>query len=196
MSLTKKGRTGYDKVIRDRAIRQHKMTHQVERQDSNTQGIKTMLKITINGQVHEVDVPPDMPILWVVRDVLHMKGTKFGCGLGQCGSCTVLLDNKAIRSCVTPVSWAVGKNITTIEGLSREGDHPLQQAWKDLNVPQCGYCQPGQIMNAAGLLHANATPSAKEVREGMAGNICRCGTYQRIEKAILQAADKMNKGGK
>ncbi|MBK05647.1 MAG: (2Fe-2S)-binding protein [Deltaproteobacteria bacterium] len=155
-----------------------------------------MLKITINGQVHEVDVPPDMPILWVVRDVLHMKGTKFGCGLGQCGSCTVLLDNKAIRSCVTPVSWAVGKNITTIEGLSREGDHPLQQAWKDLNVPQCGYCQPGQIMNAAGLLHANATPSAKEVREGMAGNICRCGTYQRIEKAILQAADKMNKGGK
>jgi len=150
-----------------------------------------MLKLNINNQNINVKAEPDMPILWLLRDVLKKTGTKFGCGAGQCGSCTVLLDGNAIRSCITPASAAVGKKITTIEGLSPDGTHPLQQAWKEKNVPQCGYCQPGQIMNAAGLLNQNKKPSSEEIRASMAGNICRCGTYQRIEAAIKLASERM-----
>lgn len=153
------------------------------------------LTLTINKKQYKVDVENDMPILWVLRDVLQKTGTKFGCGRGLCGACTVLLDDKAIRSCSTPVSAAVNKQITTIEGLSAKGDHPLQQAWIEHNVPQCGFCQPGQIMNAVGLLKENPSPTATQVREGMAGNICRCGTYKRIEAAILSAS-RQSKGGK
>jgi len=148
------------------------------------------LTLKVNQQNRQVDADPDMPLLWVLRDLLGMTGTKFGCGKGLCGSCTVLLDKKAVRACVTPVSRTVGKSITTIEGLSPAGEHPLQQAWEDNNVPQCGYCQPGQIMNAAGLLHANPKPSREQIRAHMAGNICRCGTYQRIEQAIYNASRK------
>jgi len=128
------------------------------------------------------------PLLWVLRDELNKKGTKFGCGKGLCGSCTVLVDGVATRSCVTPIETLIDKKITTIEGLSVNGDHPLQKAWKDENVPQCGYCQPGQIMNALGLLKLIPKPSKEDIRNHMAGNICRCGTYQRIEKAILIAS--------
>lgn len=149
-----------------------------------------MVKIKVNNQIHQVDAEPEMPILWVLRDLLKQTGTKFGCGRGLCGACTVLVDQKAVRSCITPVSSAVGKEITTIEGLSKDGDHPLQQAWQQFNVPQCGYCQPGQIMNAAGLLNENPRPSREQIRQGMAGNLCRCGTYQRIENAIQAASEK------
>lgn len=152
-----------------------------------------MLKLNINHQVHRVDADPNMPLLWVLRDLLKKKGTKFGCGMGLCGACTVLLDGKATRSCVTPVSSVQGKQITTIEGLSSDGNHPLQRAWKEKNVPQCGYCQPGQIMNAAGLLNENKTPSREQIRQAMLGNICRCGTYQRIEDAIKRASETMAK---
>lgn len=155
-----------------------------------------MLTLTINNEVHKVDADPEMPILWVLRDLLKKKGTKFGCGRGLCGACTVMLDRKAIRSCITPVKEAVNKKLTTIEGLSSDGTHPLQQAWQEYNVPQCGYCQAGQIMNAASLLNDNPKPSAEEVREHMAGNICRCGTYQRIEQAILKASERIAAGGK
>lgn len=148
-----------------------------------------MLNLTINDQKMRVDVDPKMPILWLLRDILKQRGTKFGCGMGLCGACTVLLDGKAIRSCVTPASVAVGKKITTIEGLSKDGSHPLQKAWKEKNVPQCGYCQPGQIMNAAGLLNEIKKPSSEQIREKMSGNICRCGTYQRIEAAIKLASE-------
>ncbi len=155
-----------------------------------------MLTVTINNEVHRIDADPDMPILWVLRDILKKTGTKFGCGKGLCGACTVLLDKDAIRSCITPISAAENKSITTIEGLSDKGDHPLQKAWVAKNVPQCGYCQPGQIMNAAGLLHNNPEPSRDDVRQHMAGNICRCGTYQRIEQAILLAAKSSKANGK
>lgn len=155
-----------------------------------------MLTVTINNEVHRIDADPDMPILWVLRDILNKTGTKFGCGKGLCGACTVLLDKEAIRSCITPISAAENKSITTIEGLSDKGDHPLQKAWIAKNVPQCGYCQPGQIMNAAGLLHNNPEPSRDDVRQHMAGNICRCGTYQRIEQAILLAAKSSKANGK
>ena len=140
--------------------------------------------LNVNGTPKTVDTEPDTPLLWVLRDHLRMKGTKFGCGMGLCGSCTVLLDGQAVRSCVTPVSAVGERKVTTIEGLSENGDHPLQRAWIAENVPQCGYCQPGQIMNAAGLLNRNPRPDREAIREGMAGNICRCGTYPRIEKAI------------
>ncbi|MCB9641022.1 MAG: (2Fe-2S)-binding protein [Myxococcales bacterium] len=143
-----------------------------------------MLTLQVNRETHKVDAEPEMPLLWVLRDLLHKTGTKFGCGQGLCGACTVLLDGQAIRSCVTPVSSAIGKQITTIEGLHPEGKHPLQQAWEEHNVPQCGFCQPGQIMNAAGLLKSNPKPTTEQIREHMAGNLCRCGTYPRIEKAI------------
>ncbi|TNE44340.1 MAG: (2Fe-2S)-binding protein [Deltaproteobacteria bacterium] len=155
-----------------------------------------MLTVTINNEVHRIDADPDMPILWVLRDILNKTGTKFGCGKGLCGACTVLLGKEAIRSCITPISAAENKSITTIEGLSDKGDHPLQKAWIAKNVPQCGYCQPGQIMNAAGLLHNNPEPSRDDVRQHMAGNICRCGTYQRIEQAILLAAKSSKANGK
>ena len=145
--------------------------------------------ININGKDHEVTVDGDMPLLWFLRDELECTGTKFGCGSGLCGACTVHVDGKATRSCVTPVSTLANKKITTIEGLSQNGDHPLQQAWLNNKVPQCGYCQAGQIMNAASFLAENATPSEAEIVSAMQGNICRCGTYQRIKKAIAEAAD-------
>lgn len=149
--------------------------------------------IKINGASHDVDVELEMPLLWYLRDHLEYTGTKFGCGAGLCGACTVLVDGVATRSCVMPLSALVGKSITTIEGLSENGDHPLQKAWIENNVPQCGYCQAGQIMNAAGLLKQNPTPSADEIDTAMTGNICRCGTYQRIKLAISQAADELAK---
>lgn len=146
--------------------------------------------IQVNGKTHEVDVMDDMPLLWVLRDVLHMHGTKFGCGKALCGACTVNLDDTAIRSCSFPIS-AVGKGkITTIEGLSEKGDHPVQQAWEKHVVPQCGYCQTGQIMNAVALLKSNATPSEREIEQAMQGNLCRCGTYNRIKEAILSVASE------
>jgi isoquinoline 1-oxidoreductase alpha subunit len=147
--------------------------------------------VTINGKSHEVSVDSDMPLLWFLRDTLELTGTKFGCGMGLCGSCTVHLDGKAVRSCLTPMSRAIGKEVTTIEGLSPEGNHPLQIAWAKNNVPQCGYCQPGQIMTAAKLLEENPSPSIDEINTAMQGNICRCGTYNRIRKAISAAAEEM-----
>lgn len=148
-----------------------------------------MAKLTVNGKQHTVDVTPDTPILWVVRDHLGLTGTKYGCGISQCGACTVHLDGQPIRSCVTPVSAAEGKEITTIEGLSPKGDHPVQQAWIAVDVPQCGYCQSGQIMSAAALLASNPKPSDADIDQAMSGNLCRCGTYARIRRAIHQAGD-------
>ncbi len=147
--------------------------------------------ITINGEQYAIDVDNDMPLLWFLRDHLEKTGTKFGCGAGLCGACTVHVDGVATRSCVMPVGVLAGKSITTIEGLSENGDHPLQKAWQANNVPQCGYCQAGQIMNAAGFLATNPTPSADEIDSAMQGNICRCGTYQRIKKAIGEAAGEL-----
>ncbi|MFT4723822.1 MAG: isoquinoline 1-oxidoreductase alpha subunit [Colwellia sp.] len=147
----------------------------------------------INGKAHEITVDGDMPLLWFLRDNLEFTGTKFGCGSGLCGACTVHVDGQAIRSCITPVSTLVDKKITTIEGLSEKGDHPLQKAWLNNNVPQCGYCQAGQIMNAASLLAVNTSPTEAEIDTAMQGNICRCGTYQRIKKAIVEAADTLSK---
>ncbi|MGN7885532.1 (2Fe-2S)-binding protein [Dyadobacter endophyticus] len=144
--------------------------------------------IWVNGKQHAVSVPEDMPLLWILRDVIGLKGTKFGCGMAQCGACTVHMNDVAIRSCSFPVS-AVGENkITTIEGLSEHGDHPLQLAWQKHLVPQCGYCQTGQIMNAAALLKATPRPSEQEVEQAMEGNLCRCGTYNRIKAAILSVS--------
>ena len=153
-----------------------------------------MVTLTINGRRHAVDVSPDTPLLWVVRDVLGMTGTKYGCGIGQCGACTVHLDGSAIHSCITPTSAAVGKKITTIEGLSADGGHAVQQAWIAEQVPQCGYCQSGQIMAAAALLARNPHPSDKEIDDAMSGNLCRCGTYQRVRNAIHRAARLTRKG--
>ncbi len=146
---------------------------------------KTLL---INGKSTIVDVEDDLPLLWCLRDVLQLTGTKFGCGAGLCGACTVHVDGRAIRSCVTPVAAVEGKEITTIEGLSDDGNHPLQRSWQDLGVPQCGYCQPGQIMSAAALLAAKPNPTDADIDDAMSGNICRCGTYPRIRAAIHQAA--------
>jgi len=148
-----------------------------------------MISLTVNGRTHEVDVPPDMPLLWVIRDELNMTGTKFGCGVAQCGCCTVHLDGEATRSCVLPVSAAVGKHIKTIESLSSDNSHPVQKAWIDAQVPQCGYCQSGQIMAAASLLKKNKNPSDLEIEAAMT-NICRCGTYDRIRDAIHLAAEE------
>src|SRR5215813_8703483 len=147
-----------------------------------------MISLTINGKQERVDVSPDMPLLWVLRESLNMTGTKFGCGIGQCGACTVHLDGKAVRSCSTPASTAAGKKITTIEGLSSDSSHPLQQAWIAEQVPQCGYCQSGQIMSAAALLATNRKPTDQDIDRAMSGNICRCGTYQRIRRANKRAA--------
>ncbi len=144
--------------------------------------------LTINGESKQVDVAPDTPILWVLRDELGLVGTKFGCGIAQCGACTVHLEGNAVRACSIPVSAAEGKSITTIEGLSEDGDHPVQKAWLEVDVPQCGYCQAGQIMNAVALLKRNPNPSDQEIESAMAGNICRCGTYVRIKEAIKKAA--------
>ncbi len=147
--------------------------------------------ITINGQPHGVDVDAGMPLLWFLRDTLELTGTKYGCGMALCGACTVHVDGQAVRSCSTPVSVAFGKNVTTIEGLSQDGSHPLQIAWLNNNVPQCGYCQAGQIMSAAGFLAQNSNPTSEEVDQAMQGNICRCGTYKRIRRAVLEAAHAM-----
>ena len=144
--------------------------------------------LNVNGKTTTVDVPADMPLLWVIRDVLNLKGTKFGCGVAQCGACTVNLRGRAVRACQTPVSTAANAPITTIEGLSADGTHPLQQAWMEIDVPQCGYCQAGQIMSANALLSTNPRPNDAQITTAMTGNICRCGTYLRIRQAIHRAA--------
>ena len=146
-------------------------------------------KLTINGTEHEIDVEPETPLLWVLRDTVKLTGTKFGCGIAQCGACTVHLDGQPVRSCSTPAASAVGREITTIEGLSPDSSHPLQRAWVEHTVPQCGYCQSGQIMSAAALLSRNPNPSDSEIDAAMAGNLCRCGTYSRIRAAIHRAAE-------
>ena len=145
-------------------------------------------KLIVNGRSSTVDVPADTPLLWVLRDVLNLRGTKYGCGIGQCGACTVHLKGKAVRSCLTPVASAANAPITTIEGLSADGSHPLQAAWQEVDVAQCGYCQAGQIMSAAALLVAKPHPSDQDIDAAMTGNICRCGTYLRIREAIHKAA--------
>jgi isoquinoline 1-oxidoreductase subunit alpha len=147
-----------------------------------------MIALNINGKQQQVDVEPDTPLLWVLRDTLDLTGTKYGCGIAQCGACTVHLDGQAIRSCVTPVTAAAGKTIVTIEGLDAKAEHPLQKAWVAEQVPQCGYCQSGQIMAAAALLARNPNPSDTQIVDAMAGNICRCATYPRIKRAIKRAA--------
>ena len=144
--------------------------------------------LNVNGKPHTVDVPPDMPLLWVLRDVLDLKGTKYGCGVAACGACTVHLKGVATRACTTPVSAAAGAPITTIEGLSADGSHPLQKAWMEIDVPQCGYCQAGQIMSAAALLASKATPTDADIDGAMNGNLCRCATYLRVREAIKKAA--------
>lgn len=144
--------------------------------------------ININGEQKSIDAPEDMPLLWVIRDLLGMKGTKFGCGKALCGACTVHLDGQAIRSCSMAISDLGDAKITTIEGLSQNGDHPIQKAWVEHIVPQCGYCQSGQIMNAASLLNQNSSPSEEEIEQAMSGNLCRCGTYNRIKEAIKTAS--------
>jgi isoquinoline 1-oxidoreductase alpha subunit len=145
-------------------------------------------KLLVNGRATTVDVPADMPLLWVIRDVLNLKGTKFGCGIGQCGACTVHIRGKAVRSCQTQVQTAIDAPITTLEGLSADGSHPVQVAWQDVDVPQCGYCQAGQMMSAAALLVTIAKPTDADIDKAMNGNICRCGTYLRIREAIHKAA--------
>ena len=145
-------------------------------------------KLIVNGRSTSVDVPAEMPLLWVIRDVFNLRCTKYGCGISVCGACTVHIDGQAARSCTTPISAVAGKRITTIEGLSRDGGHPVQQAWMDVDVAQCGYCQPGQIMSAAALLAKHRNPSDAQIDAAMDGNFCRCGTYLRIRQAIHKAA--------
>ncbi|WP_053234471.1 (2Fe-2S)-binding protein [Sandaracinus amylolyticus] len=147
-----------------------------------------MLRLRVNGEDLEVDAPDDMPLLWVLRDVLALTGTKYGCGIAQCGACTVHVDGEAVRSCVTPVSSVAGRAVTTIEGLSPDRSHPVQRAWIAEDVPQCGYCQSGQIMGAAALLARNPRPDGAAIDEAMRGHLCRCGTYARIRRAIARAA--------
>jgi isoquinoline 1-oxidoreductase alpha subunit len=146
------------------------------------------MKITINGTVHDVNVPGDMPLLWVLRDVVGLTGTKFGCGVAQCGACTVLVGEEATRSCILPASAVGDKPVTTIEGLSADGSHPVQRAWVEEDVVQCGYCQSGQILAAVALLRANPKPADADIDAALSGNICRCGTYQRIRAAVHRAA--------
>jgi isoquinoline 1-oxidoreductase alpha subunit len=153
----------------------------------------TMAELTVNGKRLKFKSDKDMPLLWVLRDELNLKGTKFGCGKGLCGACTVIVDGEPVRSCLIPAGTLNGKKINTIEGLSANGDHILQKAWKEFNVPQCGYCQPGQIMSAAGLLNSNPRPSDSDIDTAMSGNICRCGTYPRIRAAIKWAAKNRGK---
>ncbi|WP_437731476.1 (2Fe-2S)-binding protein [Sorangium sp. So ce1335] len=147
-----------------------------------------MIILKVNGAEQKLDVDPEMPLLWVLRDVLGLTGTKYGCGQALCGACVVHLDGETVRACVTPVKRAAGGSVTTIEGLSPEGDHPLQRAWVELCVPQCGFCQSGQIMSAAALLRKNPRPSNEDIDKSLAGNICRCGTYTRIRAAVRKAA--------
>jgi len=150
----------------------------------------------LNGRPKTVDVDPNMPLLWVLRDTLNMTGTKFGCGMALCGACTVHIDGEATRSCITPISSVSGKKVTTIEGLSATDSHPVQRAWIEVDVPQCGYCQSGQIMTASALLAKTPRPTDAEITDAMAGNICRCGTYDRIRKAIHRAAELQAGGAK
>lgn len=152
--------------------------------------------LKINGQSYTMDADENMPLLWAIRDIAGLTGTKFGCGVAQCGACVVHLDGEAVRSCVTKLSRAEGKSIVTIEGLSKNNDHPVQQAWQDIDVPQCGYCHSGQIMSAAVLLRENPNPTDADIDNAMAGNICRCGTYPRIRKAIHNAAELQRKATK
>jgi aerobic-type carbon monoxide dehydrogenase small subunit (CoxS/CutS family) len=154
-----------------------------------------MVMLKVNG--HDYDVPDEnMPLLWALRDIAGLKGTKFGCGAAQCGACTVHVDGSAVRACITTVGSIEGKPVTTIEGLSEEGDHPVQRAWLEMSVPQCGYCQAGQIMCAAALLAKNPKPSDEDITKGMSGNLCRCGTYQRIRAAVARAAELGAEEGK
>lgn len=146
------------------------------------------ISISVNGKAQQVDAPAEMPLLWLLRDTLGMTGTKFGCGVGLCGACTVHVDGKAAKACVTTVGELAGKKVTTIEGLSADGNHPVQKAWRAHNVPQCGYCQAGQIMSGAALIAENKTPTDAQILEAMSGNICRCGCYQRIFAAVKTAA--------
>ena len=155
-----------------------------------------MTSFILNGKPVSVDDDPSTPLLWVIRDSLGLTGTKFGCGMALCGACTVHLDGHALRSCVAPVSRVEGKHVTTIEGLSSDNSHPIQRAWIEIDVPQCGYCQSGQIMSAAVLLHENPKPTDQDIDEAMSGNICRCGTYQRIRRAIHRAAEISAGAGK
>jgi isoquinoline 1-oxidoreductase alpha subunit len=152
-----------------------------------------MITLNVNNETYQVDVDPNMPLLWVIRDVIGLTGTKYGCGVAQCGACTVHLNGEAIRSCVTRVKRAEGQKVVTIEGLSEKNDHPLQQAWQEIDVPQCGYCHSGQLMSAAVLLRENPNPTDKDIDDAMAGNLCRCGTYLRIRKAIHLAAETQRK---
>jgi isoquinoline 1-oxidoreductase alpha subunit len=151
------------------------------------------INFTLNGKVQTVDVSSEMPLLWVLRDTLNMTGTKFGCGMALCGACTVHVNGEVTRSCITPISSVSGKKVTTIEGLSADGTHPVQQAWIAEDVPQCGYCQSGQIMSAVALLAKKSNPTDADIDDAMSGNICRCGTYQRIRKAIHRAAGHSGK---
>lgn len=153
------------------------------------------MKLEINGTVRDVEAPADMPLLWVLRDIVGLPGTKYGCGMAQCGACTVHLDDKPVRSCVTPLSSVGARKVTTIEGLSKDGMNPVQRAWIEADVVQCGYCQSGQIMTATALLEKNAQPTDDDIDAAMAGNICRCGTYQRVREAIHLAA-RLKRGGK
>jgi isoquinoline 1-oxidoreductase alpha subunit len=148
-------------------------------------------QLTVNGKSHSVDVSEDTPLLWVLRDHLDLVGTKYGCGIAQCGTCTVHVDGNAVLSCVLRIDQVEGKAITTIEGLSEDGSHPVQQAWKEVDVPQCGYCQAGQIMKASAFLEKNPMPTEEEIKRAMNGNLCRCATYNRIYRAVELAADKM-----
>jgi isoquinoline 1-oxidoreductase alpha subunit len=155
-----------------------------------------MISLNVNQKTYEVDADPNMPLLWAIRDIIGLTGTKYGCGVAQCGACVVHLDGEAVRSCVTKVKRAEGKKVVTIEGLSKDNDHPLQLAWQEIDVPQCGYCHSGQLMSAAVLLRENSNPSDKDIDDAMAGNLCRCGTYLRIRKAIHLAADMQRNGSK
>ena len=152
-----------------------------------------MSEIRVNGQTHEIQTDPDMPLLWVLRDVLGMQGTKYGCGIGQCGSCTVHLAGQAVKACSLPISAVGDLEVTTIEGLSTDGQHPVQKAWREHGVPQCGYCQVGQMMAAAALLTSKPKPTDADIDRGMSGNLCRCGTYTRVRAAIKTAGKEMAK---
>ncbi len=154
------------------------------------------MKLEVNGTVREVEAPADMPLLWVLRDLLGYTGVKFGCGMAQCGACTVHLDGQAVRSCVTPAQQVGARKVTTIEGLSTDGSHPVQQAWTEIDVVQCGYCQSGQIMAAAALLKANPNPTDADIDAALAGNLCRCGTYQRVREAVHKAASQMTRASR
>jgi len=147
-----------------------------------------MIRLTVNGTERRLDVPDETPLLWALRDDLGLTGTKYGCGIAQCGACTVHVDGSAVRACVTPLSSVAGRSVTTIEGLSEDGSHPVQRAWIEENVPQCGYCQAGQIMSAAALLASTPRPTDQDIERAMRGNLCRCGTYLRIRRAVKRAA--------